>query len=88
MGDLESATRSDALLKEAAVTEAEQRAAGIALAGLALVAAKGDRQAAAGELRGVLEMCGLLPCEPAHQYKQRGIETLTTNYERPGRSTR
>ena len=88
MGDLESATRSDALLKEAAVTEAEQRAAGIALAGLALASAKGDKRAATWMLRDVLETCGLMSHdEPSQPYKQRGIETLTTNYERPRRST-
>lgn len=53
--------RAGALLKEAHVTAEQQRAAGIRLAGLAFVAADGDRRAAKGMLRTVLEAIGVIP---------------------------
>jgi len=52
--------RAEALLKEAVITEAQQREAGINLAGLALKAAGGDPEAAKPMLREVLEAVGAL----------------------------
>ncbi len=80
-------SRANALLKEQAITEAEQRAACITLAGLALAASHGNRKAARRMLRAVLEIIGVITDEPSQPYKHRGIDTLTTNYERPGRSS-
>jgi hypothetical protein len=80
-------SRAVALLKEAAVSEAEKRAACITLAGLSLAAADGNRRAARRMLRAVLEVIGVIADEPPKPCKHRGIDTLTTNYERPGRSS-
>jgi len=59
-----SESRAQALLKEAAVTDAVTRAASIRLAGCALASAGGDREAAKGPLREVLEAIGVIPYEP------------------------
>jgi hypothetical protein len=62
MPDIEmSEARADALLAERKITEAQQRAACVTLAGLALIAARGDKQAAKGMLREALEAIGAIP---------------------------
>ena len=84
MSDIElPESRANALLKEQAISEAEQRSACITLAGLAL-AASPNRKAAKKTLRAVLVIIGVITDEPSQPYKHRGIDTLTTNYERPG----
>jgi hypothetical protein len=57
----ESEARANALLAERAITGAQQRAACVTLAGLALIAARGDEQAAKGMLREALEAIGAVP---------------------------
>jgi hypothetical protein len=56
-----SEARADALLAERKITGAQQRAACVTLASLALIAANGDRQAARGMLREALEAIGGVP---------------------------
>jgi len=59
-----SESRAQALLKEAAVTAGQLRAASLRLAGRALAAAGGDREAARPVLREVLEAIGVIAYEP------------------------
>jgi len=75
--------RAEALLKEAAVTGEQQRAAGITLASLSLVAADGDQQAAGGMLRDALEAVGVIAYEPPVRSKNSRMMPVV-NYERPG----
>lgn len=89
MSDREvSETRAQALLKEAGITAAERRSACVVLAGRALAAADGDRQAAKAVLIEALEAIGEWPYTPARRGKPpRGCVTATVNYERPGGSS-
>ena len=83
-----SESRTMALLKEAAITGAQERSAQVTLADRALIAADGDPEAAKGMLREALEITGFLPYEPGSGRKPpRGCAQAIVNYERPGRST-
>src|ERR1035441_10216567 len=64
--------RAEALVKEAAVTGEQSRAACITLAGRALAAADGDEETARPMLREALEAIGALPYEAAPGRKQFG----------------
>ena len=64
--------RAEALLKEAAVTGEQSRAASVRLAGRALAAADGDEETARPMLREALEAIGALPYEAAPGRKQFG----------------
>jgi hypothetical protein len=75
--------RADALLKESAVTAAQQRQAAIRLAGQALVAASGHRQTAKGMLREVLLAIGVIAYEPRERPKTSRM-TVNNNFRRPG----
>ena len=77
-----SASRTVALLKEAAITEAEQRSAAVTLADRALIAADGDGQAAADLLREVLEIAGLIDYESVQP--KRRISNKPIHDRRPG----
>ena len=80
-----SASRTQALLKEAALTATEERSAQVTLAGLALAAADGDTEAAAGMLREVLEAAGFIGYEPGRPVRPpRGCVQTIVNYQRPG----
>jgi hypothetical protein len=76
--------RAEALLKEAAVTEEQQRAAGVTLAGLSLAAHDGDQRAAAGTLRDALSAIGVIPYEPPKLPKTSRMRPVVS-YARPGR---
>lgn len=67
-----SEARAQALLKEAAISEAEQRSAQVTLAGIALTVADGDGQAAKVMLREVLEATGFIEYEPGPGRKHFG----------------
>ncbi len=67
-----SESRTQALLKEAAVTAEQERSAGITLALVALRVADGDRQAAKAMLREVLEATGFIEYEPGPGRKHFG----------------
>jgi len=77
-----SGSRTVALLKEAALTEAERRSAQVTLADRALIAADGDTQAAAGMLREVLEITGFLEYESVQ--RGRRISNNPIHDRRPG----
>jgi hypothetical protein len=64
--------RTEALLKETAVTEEQGRAARITLAGIALAAADGDGRAAKPMLREALEAIGAIAYQAAPGRKQFG----------------
>ena len=74
--------RSDASLKEAAVTEEQQRAASVTLASLSLAAHDGDQQAARETLRDALEAIGVIHYEPPVRPKTSRMRP-NVNYERP-----
>ena len=67
-----SESRTQALLKEAAVTEEQERSAGITLAWVALRVADGDKRAAKAMLREVLEATGFIEYEPGPGRKHFG----------------
>ena len=67
-----SESRTRALLREAAVTAAEERAAQVTLADAALITAGGDTEAAKVLLREVLEAVGAVPYEPGPGRKHFG----------------
>ena len=73
--------RAESLLNEIQVTEAQQRAAGIQMAGRCLIAADGDWQAAKGMLRDALEAIGSLRYEPLRPSKTSRMQAVV-NYER------
>ena len=75
--------RADALLKEAAVTEEQQRAAGVTLAGISLAAADGDTRAARAMLSDVLSAIGVIPYVPPVLPKTSRMRPIV-NFERPG----
>ena len=75
--------RSDASLKEAAVTEEQQRSASVTLADIALIAADGDTQAAKEMLPDLLEAIGTLHYEPPALPKSSRMRPIV-NYGRPG----
>ena len=77
-----SESRTQALLKEAAVTEAQERSAGITLAWVALRITGGDQEAAKEMLGEVLEAAGFIPYE-AVQLKRR-ISNNLVHDRRPG----
>ena len=66
-----SESRARALLKDAAVTAAEERSAQVTLADRALIAADGDPEAAKVMLREALEITGFWPYEPGQPPKQK-----------------
>ena len=93
-----SESRTMALLKEAAITGAQERSAQVTLADIATVVTgwseeaeaggRWDGEAAAGMLREALEITGFIPYEPGSGHKPpRGCAQTIVNYERPGRST-
>ena len=77
-----SESRTQALLKEAAVTEAQERSAQMTLAWVALRVADGDQETAAESLREVLEATGFLPYEAA--VPKRRISNNLIHDRRPG----
>ena len=77
-----SESRTVALLKEAALTEAEERSAQVTLADGALIAADGDTREAAEMLREVLEIAGFLPYEAVQ--RQRRISNKPIHDRRSG----
>ncbi len=77
-----SESRVMALLKEAAITRAQERAAQVTLADRALIAADGDTEAAAVMLREALEATGFLPYEAAQP--KRHISSNLIHDRRPG----
>ena len=77
-----SESRTMALLKEAAITGAQERSAQVTLADRALIAADGDPEAAKGMLREALEITGFLAYEPAQP--RRHISNTLIHDRRPG----
>ena len=73
-----SESRTMALLKEAAITGAQERSAQVTLADRALIAADGDTDAAKAMLREALEITGLIPYEPGPGRKHFGQTTRET----------
>ena len=73
---------ADAALRDLAITAAQERAAHITLAALAITL-HGDNAAAA--LRPVLEAIGAVPYEPGRPVKPPdGCQKTITSYRRPG----
>ena len=74
--------RSDASLKEAAITEEQQRSASVTLAWIALLVADGDKEAAKEMLPDLLEAIGTIHYEPPALPKSSRMRAVV-NFERP-----